>query len=80
MKAKTTQREIRNLLKYGEALPLSDAARLIETGKADYYQFENILYSIGVYGINGLAIRDTKTGQVYADAARTSNVFYFHRF
>lgn len=77
MKIKTTQRDIRSLIKSGEAFSLSVAKSLIDAGERKYHDFDQVLYSVGVYGINGLAIVDTTDGQMYADAARTTNVFYF---
>lgn len=80
MKYQIRQKDIRALLNNGVAIPLREAEKLIENGERKYYDFENVSYSIGVYGINGLCIEDTTTGQLYADAARTSLCFYFHRF
>ena len=74
---KTRQKDIRSLLKCGIALPLDEARKLYESGDREYGDFREVSYSVGVYGINGLCIEDTTTGQLYADAARTSNVFMF---
>jgi len=80
MKFQVRQKDIRAELTYGTALPLDEARKLVESGQRKYHDFENVCFSLGVYGINGLMIRDTTTGQLYADAARTTNCFMFHRF
>ena len=77
MTIETRQKDIRAMIRCGEALPLDDAKRLIDDGKRSYHDFEKICASYGVYGVNGLCIEDTTTGQRYADAARSTNVFYF---
>lgn len=71
------QKDIRALLRNGNALPLSEAKSLIDKGEAEYYDFENVLRSFGTYGINGLCIEHKETGQLYADASRSSLAFYF---
>lgn len=77
---KVRQKDLRAAINSGVALPLSEARKLVEANRDKMRDFRQISYSIGVYGINGLMIEDTTTGQLYADAARTSNVFMFHRF
>ena len=71
------QKDIRALISCGAAKRLDDAFALIESGDRKYGDFRKVSYSAGVYGINGLCIEDTKTGDLFADAARTSNVFRF---
>lgn len=77
MSFKVRQKDIRSLLRSGSALPLSSAQQLIIEGARKYHDFRKLSYSAGTYGINGLCIEDTITGDLYADAARTSLVFYF---
>ena len=77
MSYKVRQKDIRAMIAHEIALPLAEAERLVKTGERNYYDFERVSYSAGVYGINGLVIEDRTTGQMYADAARTSLVFYF---
>ena len=80
MTYKVRQKDIRALLNYGVALPLREAEKLIESGERQYNDFVNVSISSGVYRMNGLCIEDTTTGQLYADAARISLCFYFHRW
>lgn len=77
MSYKVRQKDIRTLLNWGGALPLSEAKRLIENGERKCSDFSRVSYSIGTYGLNGLCIEDGQTGNLYADAARTSLVQYF---
>lgn len=77
MSYKVRQKDIRSLLNHGAALPLSAAKSLIESNERKYSDFYRVSYSIGTYGLNGLCIEDGQTGNLYADAARTSLVQYF---
>lgn len=77
MSYKVRQKDIRQLLNWGQALPLAEAKKLVDSEERSYHSFRKVSYSVGVYGINGLCIEDKTTGQLYADAARTTLVFYF---
>ena len=77
MSYQVRQKNIRALLNNGVALPLNEAKSLVESGNRNYYDFHKVSYSVGVYGINGLCIEDTKTGQLYAEACRSTLVFMF---
>lgn len=77
MSYKVRQKDIRAMIAHKIALPLAEAESLVKTGERNYYDFRKVCYSAGVYGINGLAIEDRITGQMYAEASRSSLVFYF---
>lgn len=77
MSYQVRQKDIRALLNNGVALPLREAKKLIESNQRKYHDFEKVSVSFGVYGMNGLCIEDATTGQLYADAARTSLCIYF---
>lgn len=77
MSYKVRQKDIRTLLNWNGALPLAEAKKLIESGERNYSDFQKVSYSVGVYGINGLCIEDRQTGQLYAEACRSTLVFMF---
>ena len=77
MSYKVRQKDIRALISHNIAEPLAVAADMIESGERNYYDFRKVSYSVGVYGINGLCVEDCTTGQLYAEACRSTLVFYF---
>ena len=77
MNVKTTQKEIRRIRNYYAVGSLADAEKLIERNERKFSDFQVIAYSVGMYGRNGAAIEDITTGDIYADAARTTGTFYF---
>ena len=71
MEHKTTQREIKRLIKVGAAIELTDA-KTINAGR-----LEVVALSFGVYGMNGGLFRDNESGQLYAIPSRNSILFYY---
>lgn len=71
MEHKTTQREIKRLIKVGAAIELTDA-KTINAGR-----LEVVALSFGVYGMNGGLFRDHESGQLYAIPRRNSILFYY---
>lgn len=71
------QKDIRAALRNGVAQPLANAVEMIESGARVARDFERVSLSIGVYGKNGGMVEDTRTGQLYADACRSTHLFYF---
>lgn len=64
---KVTQSFIRSMIRDGIAQELTP-----ENIPAIY---EKVMYSSGVYGLNGGVIRDTKTGELYAVPSRSTTLF-----
>lgn len=71
MENKTTQREIKRLIKVGAAIELTDA-KTVNAGR-----LEVVALSFGVYGMNGGLFRDYESGQLYAISSRNSILFYY---
>lgn len=71
MEHKTTQREIKRLIKVGAAIELTDA-KTVNAGR-----LEVVALSFGVYGMNGGLFRDYESGQLYAIPRRNSILFYY---
>ena len=74
---RTTQAEIRRIRDHEAAGTLADAVELIETGTRSEGDFSPLLYSMGSHGVNGKVIKDRRTGDLYADAKRTTEALYF---
>ena len=78
MEVKVTRKVIRDYVKSGEAIDitnisLDDAKKLT----ADEGWLDTELYSMGVYGCNGVLFRGHKTGKKYAITNRAQSLFYF---
>lgn len=71
MKTRTTQKEIKRLIKVGAAIELTDTAT-IPAGR-----LEAVALSFGMYGMNGALFQDAETGQLYAIPCRNSILFYY---
>ena len=71
MEYKTTQKEIKRLIKAGAAIELTDT-KTVSCGR-----LETVAMSFGIYGMNGGLFRDTETGQLYAIPRRDSILFYY---
>lgn len=71
MKTKTTQRELKHLIKVGAAIELTDTTT-IPAGR-----LETVALSFGMYGMNGGLFRDNESGQLYAIPRRDSMLFYY---
>lgn len=72
------QRQLKDLVSYGYAWDISDAQ------ESDYWairhnegNIEKIGYSCGKYECNGLLLRGSKTGQLYAITKRTKAIYLF---
>lgn len=68
---KTTQKEIKRLIKSGAAIELTDA-RTIPAGR-----LATLATSSGLYGINGAILKDVESGQLYAIPRRDGILFYY---
>lgn len=71
MEHKTTQREIKRLIKVGAAIELTDT-KTVPAGR-----LQTVAMSFGIYGMNGGLFRDTETGQLYAIPRRDGILFYY---
>lgn len=71
MKTRTTQRELKRLIKVGAAIELTDT-NTIPAGR-----LETVALSFGMYGMNGGLFQDAETGQLYAIPRRDSILFYY---
>lgn len=70
---KTTQKEIKRLIRLGAAIELTYNDRdRITPG-----QLDKIAMSFGIYGMNGAIFKDSKTGQLYAIPGRSTALFYY---
>lgn len=67
---KVKQNEIRRLVEIGAA---TDVTRCdIPNPKG---RFEVVMWSQGIYGANGVVVKDTGDGKLYAVTSRSSNLF-----
>lgn len=71
MEYKTTQREIKRLIKAGAAIELTDT-KTVNAGR-----LQTIALSFGIYGMNGGLFRDIETGQLYGISRRDGILFYY---
>lgn len=67
---KVTQNEIRRYVHTGAAIDVTNG----EVPDPKGY-FEKLLWSKGVYGANGVVVKDTGDGKLYAVTSRSSNLF-----
>lgn len=67
----TTQKEIKNLIKFGAAIELTDT-KTIPAGRVS-----TVALSFGLYGMNGALLKDDETGQLYAIPRRDGILFYY---
>ncbi|MDE7025555.1 MAG: hypothetical protein K2O88_06725 [Paramuribaculum sp.] len=68
---KTTQREIKRLIKLGAAIELTD------TKAVKYSELRTVAMSFGIYGMNGALFQHETTGQLYAIPSRSTLLFYY---
>ena len=68
---KTTQREIKRLVKLGAAIELTDT-KTIPAGR-----LTTVAMSFGLYGMNGAILKDDESGQLYASPRRDGILFYY---
>lgn len=71
MEYKTTQKEIKRLIKAGAAIELTD------TKTVPARRLHTVAMSFGIYGMNGGLFRDMETGQLYAIPRRDGILFYY---
>ena len=75
---KTTQKEIRSYMNLPGAI---DCTRMSDAQYREYYfkegAFDEIAYSLGTYGRNGLVMRGRTTGTFYVVPSRSSALFCF---
>ena len=71
---KYTQKQLREMVKNGVAVDVTNAQSRAEAVPEDY---KKIGYSLGVYGRNGLLLQGCESGTLYAVTARSSAVFMF---
>ena len=67
---KVTQKEIKRLVQIGAAIDVTN----VDVPDPKGY-FENLMWSQGVYGANGVVAKDTGDGTLYAVTSRSSNLF-----
>lgn len=76
MSVKTTQSEIRNYIKQGYARDTTTMkVETIKEIKESEKYFDEVTYSMGVYGVNGLLLKGHNTGNMYAITKRTSAIY-----
>ena len=78
MEVKVARKTIREYVASGDAIDITnisfdDAKKLT----ADEGWLDTELYSVGVYGCNGVLFRGHNTGNRYAICNRTQSLFYF---
>ena len=75
---KYTQKQLKNLVENGIAVDITngdnETRRAIENEEEYYNQ---IGYSCGMYGCNGMLLKGHKTGKLYAITARTTAIYVF---
>ena len=72
MSVKTTQREIRNT--WGEDITYMSSDEIHAIRNKEKY-FDELAWSAGVYGCNGLLLRGHETGAVYKITDRTQAIY-----
>lgn len=71
METRTTQRELKRLIKVGAAIELTD------TTTTPAGRLETVALSFGMYGMNGGLFRDYESGQLYAIPHRDGMLFHY---
>ena len=69
-----TQREIKELIRTGAAINISDCSFSETTDFLRKHNIEKIGVSLGTYGINGGVIKDIDSGKIYAINKRNSTL------
>lgn len=69
-----TQKEIKELIRTGAAVNISDYSFSDTTEFLKSHSIEKIGTSCGIYGINGGVIQDINSGELYAIAKRNSTL------
>ena len=78
MEVKGTRKTIREFVKNGEAVDITNIS-LDDSKKltADEGWLDSEFYSMGAYGCNGCVLRGHNTGNRYAITNRAQSLFYF---
>lgn len=73
-----TQKQLREMVKDGIAVDItySDNAMHDTIEKEEGY-YNQIGYSVGIYGWNGMLLKGHKTGKLYAITSRTTAIFIY---
>ena len=76
MSIRTTRSEIRSYVKQGYAKDITymKAEDIKEIHKNENY-FDEVAYSMGTYGVNGLLLKGHNTGNMYAITNRTTAIY-----
>ena len=69
---KTTQKELKRLVRSGVAIDVTNAKKRSEIPES----YRQIGYSAGVYGCNGMLLQGD-SGQLYAVTSRTMAIYLF---
>ena len=76
---KTTQKELRALVKNGQAVDITRAGiKEHDALREKEGYFSTIAHAAGVYGCNGLLLKGSNTGTLYAITARTTAIYLFN--
>lgn len=75
---KYTQKTIRNLVKDGAAIDITNYDSYMHEQLQAQDHPECIGYSIGAYGINGLLLRGRNSGTLYAIPSRASAIYLYY--
>lgn len=67
-KMKTTKKEIRNLISVMGAIDATNYDNIVEA-------VEILAYSVGIYGVNAVAVKGRETAKIYVVLARNSLMF-----
>lgn len=70
---KLRQKDIKELVTYGHAVDVTHAHSCSDIPES----YEQIGYSAGVYGCNGMLFQGRETGKLYAVASRSSAIYIF---
>lgn len=72
MSVKTTQKEIRNT--WGEDITNKSADEIHAIREKEKY-FDELAYSCGLYGCNGLLLKGHESGAIYKITSRTQAIY-----
>lgn len=68
---KTTQKEIKRLIRLGAAKEIT------KCGEPANSQLDTVAMSFGIYGMNGAIFKHRQTGELYAIPSRSTMLFYY---